>query len=128
MNLNNEKKDIVEQRLGVRVTLTRPVDVFRGKYRLDITDNIHFVSHTALTPNRAFEKTLNLWIQYDHHTPYVDLEYLVTMIKNLPIEPEATHILSRIVTEEGEMNGLFTLVDGYYKLYCFHKAIKRSKT
>jgi hypothetical protein len=128
MNLNNEKKDIVEHKLGVRVTLTRPVDVFRGKYRLDITDNIHFVTHTALTPNRAFEKALNLWIQYDHHTPYVDLDHLVTMIKNLPSEPEATNILSRIVTEEGEMNGLFTLVEGYYKLYCFHKAIKRSKT
>ncbi|HKJ30962.1 MAG TPA: hypothetical protein VKA34_04000 [Balneolales bacterium] len=127
MNLNKENKNILEKVLGIKITLRQPVNVFRGKYRLEISDDRYFVSHSALTPNRALEKTLNLWIQYDRHTPYVDVDYLVAMIKNLPENYETESILSKIITEDGEMNGLFTKIDGRYKLYSFHKAVKQNK-
>lgn len=127
MNLNKEKKDIVENVLGVKITLRQPVNVYRGKYRLEISDAKHFVSHSALTPNRALEKALNLWIQYDRHTPYVDIDYLIAMIKDLSKEKGEESILEKIVTEDGEMYGLFTKVNGKLKLYSFHKAIKSNK-
>lgn len=120
--MDSLSKSIIEKRLGVQISITPSDDPIMGKYRSEIKNGNFYVGYTANSPNSAFERALNIWIKYDRHTPYVSLENLVVMINSLPPEPETDNFVTHVFTREGEMIGVFTLVDDIYKLYYFCKS------
>lgn len=120
--MDSLSKSIIENRLGVQISITPSEYPIVGKYRSEIKNGNFFVGYTSNSPNSAFERALNIWIKYDHHTPYVSLENLVVMINSLPSEPETDEFVTHVFTGEGEMTGVFTLVDNVYKLYYFCKS------
>ncbi len=122
--MDSMSKDIVEKRLGVQVSITPSEDPIMGKYRSEIKNGSFYVGYTANSPNSAFERALNIWIKYDRHTPYVSLENLITMINSLPANSDNSDFVSHIYTKEGDMIGIFILVDKVFKLYHFGKVIE----
>ena len=124
-NYGQMDKDTIEKHLRVQISIEPSRDPIMGKYRSEIKNGNFYVGYTANTPNNAFERALNIWIKYDRHTPYVSLENLVIMINNLPLLPEKDDFETHIFTNEGEMLGIFTLVDEVYKLYYFGKVLKK---
>lgn len=121
-----ENKDLIEQRLGVTVSITPSEEPIENKYRSVIKNKNFYVEFTANTEDRAFERSLNLWLKYDVHTPYVPLGHLIKLISSLPEEPMEEEYISNIETDFGEMIGLFVLFDGEYKLYHYGRVVKRN--
>ena len=122
--MDSISKDIVEKRLGVQVSITPSEDPIMGKYRSEIKNGSFYVGYTANSPNSAFERALNIWIKYDRHTPYVSLENLISMINSLPPDSETQDFVTHLYTREGEMIGIFIMVDNVFKLYYFGKVIQ----
>lgn len=122
--MDSMSKDIIEKRLGVQISITPSEDPIMGKYRSEIKNGNFYVGYTANSPNSAFERALNIWIKYDRHTPYVSLENLIAMINSLPADSETGNFITHLSTKEGEMIGIFILVDKVFKLYHFGKVVE----